>query len=324
MMRLGASLYESTLHGDETLVLPAVDRWKRQTGFYPSIVPLWSPFEHDVPAPRGGQFPSDWLLRGMRKRGVEPAVFAHSATAATWATHGYEAILRGERDEALEAWGHAAAQYGHRLILRWDHEMNGFFPWSWLPQQLYIDVFRHVSDRIRKVAGAHNVKMHFCPILAIAGPDLDVVESYYPGDDWVQRVGFDGFSWYQKWEPLAQRWGPLIDRLERITDAPIIVGEFGRRIDYRERPEWLDSLRAVRGVASVIYFDMNLTHHPYPMHHWRMDAAMRKVFKRLPKRKVRLERSSKPDDVADTELIDGSNADEPVASAAAEEELLEP
>ena len=76
---LGAALYEATLHGDETLVLPAVDRWADVTGFYPALLPLWSPFDLELPAPRGGIFPADWLLQGLRERGVEPAVFAHSA-----------------------------------------------------------------------------------------------------------------------------------------------------------------------------------------------------------------------------------------------------
>ena len=92
---LGVALFEATQHGDETLVLPAVDRWRELTGFYPAILPLWSPFDLELPAPRGGIFPADWLLQGLRERGVEPAVFAHSADEVRWRTHGYEAILRG-------------------------------------------------------------------------------------------------------------------------------------------------------------------------------------------------------------------------------------
>jgi hypothetical protein len=277
-MLLGASIYEATLHGDESLVLPAVDGWRALTGFYPAVLPLWSPFDRDLPAPRGGMFPARWLLRGLRERGIEPAIFAHSAGRLHWPTHGYEAILRGERDEAIERWGQAAAADGHRLILRWDHEMNGMFPWSRRSPEEYVRVFRHVSDRIRRVAGATNVELHFCPALRHRERGLDVIESYYPGDDWCQMVGFDAYSRTRRWTPLADQWAPMLARLERMTDRPVLVGEFGRRVDRGDRDGWLASLAEVHGVLGSIYFDMDLTHFDPPAHHWRMDGPMRAVY----------------------------------------------
>lgn len=282
-MCLGASVYEATLHGDEALVLPAVDRWQALTGFYPAILPLWSPFDLDLPAPRGNGFPADWLLEGLRERGVEPAIYAHSADEPRWRTHGYEAILRGERDEALEQWGQQAAAYGQRLIFRWDHEMNGKFPWSLREPSEYIRVFRHVSERIRRVAGARNVEFFFCPSLRGQDAGLDIIESYFPGDPWCQQVGFDGFSRTEQWEPLAEQWGPTIRRLQRMTDRPIVVGEFGRRVDLPQRDEWLASLRDVRDVSTAIYFDMNLTFFDWPGHHWLMGGPMRQVYASLPR-----------------------------------------
>lgn len=283
MMCLGASIYEATLHGDETLLLPAVDRWRALTGFYPAILPLWSPFDLDLPAPRGNGFPADWLLQGLRERRIEPAIFAHSADEPGWATHGYEAILRGERDEALERWGLQAAAYGHRLVFRWDQEMNGRFPWSLREPAEYIRVFRHVSQRIRHVAGARNVEFFFCPSLRGQDSGLDIIESYYPGDEWCQHVGFDGFSRTEQWTPLAEQWGPTVRRLERMTERPIVVGEFGRRVDLPQRDEWLASLGDVRGVSAAIYFDMNLTFFDWPGHHWLMGGPMRKVYASLPR-----------------------------------------
>ncbi len=283
MICLGASIYEATLHGDESLVLPAVDRWRMLTGFYPAILPLWSPFDLDLPAPRGNDFPADWLLGGLRERGIEPAVFAHSADERRWDTHGYEAILRGDRDRALEKWGEAAAAYGHRLILRWDQEANGSFPWSLRPPAEYIAVFRRVSDRIRRVAGARNVELHFCPSLREGKDGLDTIESYYPGDDWVQHVGFDGYSRTERWIPLAEQWGPLLDRYARMTRRPVLVGEFGRRIDLDQRDQWLATLADVRGVEAAIYFDMDLPFFESPAHHWLMGEPMRDVYASLPR-----------------------------------------
>ena len=282
VMCLGVSIYEATLHGDETQVLPAIDDWRVLTGFYPSILPLWSPFDRDLPAPRGSGFPADWLLRGLRMRGIEPAIFAHSASGANWQAHGYEAVLAGDRDEALEQWGLAAAAYGHRLLLRWDQEMNGGFPWSKRDPDEYVAVFRHVSQRIRDVAGAHNVELGFCPSLRKNVAGLDPIESYYPGDGWCQFVGFDGYSRTETWEPLAEQWGPLLEPLRQMSAQPIVVGEFGRRIDLPQRAAWLASLRDVQDVSAVIYFDMDLTHFKEPAQHWRMNRAMREVYRKEP------------------------------------------
>ncbi len=280
---LGAAVFEATQHGDESLVLPALDDWRKRTGFYPAVLPLWSPFDTDLPAPRGGRFPADWLLAGMRERGVEPAIFAHSADERGWRTHGYEAILRGDRDEAIERWGLAAAAYGHRLVLRWDQEMNGSFPWSERDPAEYIRVFRRVSDRIRRVAGASNVQLHFCPSLRQQRDSLDVMESYYPGDEWCQVVGFDGYSRSERWEPLAEQWGPMLRRLARMTDRPVLVGEFGRRVDLPDRAGWLASLADVEGVDAAVYFDMDLPFFEWPGHHWLMDRPMRAVYADLPR-----------------------------------------
>lgn len=282
-MCLGAAIYEATLHGHEWFVLPAVDRWREETGFYPALLPLWSPFDLDLPAPRGGRFPADWLLAGLRRRGIEPAIFAHSAGAPRWSSHGYEAILAGKRDEALEAWGIAAAAYGRHLVLRWDQEMNGGFPWSDRDPRQYQAVFRHVSRRIREVAGARNVKLYFCPSARRNEKGLDLIESYYPGDDACQVVGFDGYSRQERWLPLAATWDPLIERLRRMSGRPIVVGEFGRRIDLPQRAAWLASLREVQGVAAAVYFDMDLTHFEAPAHHWRMSGPMRAVYRGLPR-----------------------------------------
>ncbi len=275
---LGASIHEATLHGHESLVLPGVDSWRDLTGFFPAILPLWSPFDIDLPAPRGGQFPATWLLDGLWARGIQPAVYARSAGEGRWATHGYEAILRGERDEAIERWGLAAAADGRRLILRWDQEMNGTFPWSLREPAEYVRVFRRVSDRIRRVAGATNVELHFCPALRRRAGGLDEVQSYFPGDDWCQLVGFDAYSRTAEWEPIAEQWGPMLQRLRRMSDRPVLVGEFGRRVDLPARPAWLATLADVRGVGGAVYFDMDLTQHAWPEHRWLMSRPMRAVY----------------------------------------------
>ncbi len=160
-------------------------------------------------------------------------MYAHSAGRAdTWTTHGYEAILAGERDEALEQWGLAAAAYGHRLLFRWDHEMNGSFLWSGRDPDQYTAVFRHVSDRVRNMAGASNVEFFFCPSLRQTRAELDLIESYYPGDEWCQCVGLRRLLPDRALGAAGPSSGARSSTdSKQMTDRPIVVGEFGRRID---------------------------------------------------------------------------------------------
>ena len=82
--------------------------------------------------------------------------------------------------------------------------------------------------------------------------------------------------------PLAEQWGPIIERLGRISRRPILVGEFGRRIDLPDRDGWLRSLRDVQGVDAAVYFDMDLPFFEAPSNHWLMDRPMREVYASLP------------------------------------------
>ena len=82
----------------------------------------------------------------------------------------------------------------------------------------------------------------------------------------------------ERWEPIPEQWGPLLRRLRRMTDRPVVVGEFGRRVDLPDRDRWLTTLADVSDVDATVYFDMDLTQRAWPDHHWLMDRPMRAVY----------------------------------------------
>lgn len=115
-----------------------------------------------------------------------------------------------------------------KIFLRFASEMNG--PWvkySGNPK-LYREKFRLVSQIMKK--RAPNVAMVWCPYTTPRGP----IDSYYPGDEYVDWVGVNMYSvtyFNQDRSQPAAHIHP-IEMLEPIYNKyskrkPIMIGEFG-------------------------------------------------------------------------------------------------
>jgi len=149
-----------------------------------------------------------------------------------------------------------AARVGWMTFLpaAFGHEMNGdWFTWGYVnghngntPQD-FIDAFRYVVDVFRD-AGADNVSW----VWTINASWTDDFSVAFPGEDYVDRMGMNGFNWgdfpkgthqtweadfYRDWrdfEEIFGQWDPYnpngvhnYNRLcELDPDAPIIIGEF--------------------------------------------------------------------------------------------------
>jgi len=255
------------VRNDPATILAQLDAWAADAGRYPSVFPIWSRLHvafHD--APDGAWFPSAGLLGGLAMRSVEPMIYMTSGSRT------YEDILAGTYDGHLESWGIAAARHGRDLIVRWDQEPNGDWParWAGSPPDAYRRVFARVEDRIRHQGGATNVRLFYCPVLK-RREDLSEFERYYPGDS-AQVVGFDAYVRNADPGPLENRWSRARDKLHSLTDAPIVVGEFGMRRGLSGRLDWLEGLKRIDGIDTAVYFDMDL---PTPGHTWSLDADER-------------------------------------------------
>ena len=199
----------------------SIDRYTRLMGRKPVIVSSYkqwdvAPFERRE-------------LRAVWSRGAVPMI--------TWeplSYHGHRypllAIARGRYDRYLRRSADAAAAWGKPILLRFAHEMNGnWYPWGrgvdGNTAHRYKVVWRHVV-RIFRRAGADNVSW-------VWTPNVDQGQwpfrGLYPGDAWVDWVGFDGFNWGYGGRSLS--FGEIFNRsyrvLARISHRPMIVAETG-------------------------------------------------------------------------------------------------
>jgi len=159
-------------------------------------------------------------------------------------------ILAGAYDDRLTSWAQAAAANGLPIEMTFGHEMNGdWFTWGYLngnngnTAQLYIDTFRYVVDLFDQ-EGATNVSW----VWTINASWQDDFSMAFPGVDYVDRMGMNGFNWggdpndptlldYEKWrefEDIFGAWDPNnpngVNNYEMLVqlgpDIPIIIGEF--------------------------------------------------------------------------------------------------
>jgi hypothetical protein len=199
-----------------------IDRYSRQVGHSPVIVSDYS--QWDSPAFDRRQ------LRAVWRSGAVPMI--------TWEPLSYHgrsyplrAIAHGRYDDYLRRSARTAQAWGHPILLRFAHEMNGnWYPWglgvNGNAAHTYKSAWRHVV-RIFRHEGASNVKWVWCPNVNQAGrvPFTDL----YPGDAWVDWVGLDGFNWGYagSYYSFSQIFGHSYQTLAKLSRRPMIIAETG-------------------------------------------------------------------------------------------------
>ena len=98
--------------------------------------------------------------------------------------YSYQSIVNGEWDAYLTSWAQDAKAWGGRVIVRWAHEMNGWwFPWAIgkignTPEN-YRAAWRHVVTTVRGIAP--NVRFMWAPMRPCGTRCVDYA-ALYPGD----------------------------------------------------------------------------------------------------------------------------------------------
>jgi beta-mannanase len=111
--------------------------------------------------------------------------------AAPQPEYSLKTIIDGEHDTYIREWAKGAAAANHPLVIRFGHEMTTkpgtrvWYPWQGRPNE-YIAAFRHVVNIFRE-EGATKTKFLWNPIYFT---DVEDVVPYYPGDAYVDIVGF--------------------------------------------------------------------------------------------------------------------------------------
>jgi hypothetical protein len=233
-----------------------IDRYARLVGRMPVIVSSYKPWNEPPFVPRE--------LQAAWDRGAVPMV---TWEPWSWENHHLhfplEAIARGRYDAYVRRAAKVAAAWGHPLLLRFAHEMNGtWYPWGSGRGGNTPTAFRHAWKhlvRLFRRLGADNVQWVWAPNVNNSGKFP--FRRLYPGDAWVDWVGLDGFNWAIRgdWNSFTSIFADSYDELGRITHRPVIVTETASNQSGGDKAAWVASalereIPQFSAVRAVVWF----------------------------------------------------------------------
>lgn len=156
-------------------------------------------------------------------------------------------IANGAYDTFINSWGNKLkiflsgidGVYGteddRRVFIRMAHEPNGtWYPWSASAGENtpsdYIDMWRRTHDQLSAL-GLDDTHVQW--VWAVNNVDIGdyTAEDYYPGDDYVNWVGMDGFNWgsdynWSSWQSPPQIFENMRQRLNDLApEKPVAIPE---------------------------------------------------------------------------------------------------
>lgn len=238
---------------------------EKETGIKPRIVVFflqWPPPGNNLPV----TFPEE-TLNAIWNGGAIPCL--------TWEPMYYEGgkeitvpygnILEGSYDPYILEFARRVRDWKKPFMIRFAHEMNiDRYHWgternAYGPDSphIYRRMYRYVVDLFR-LAGAGNALWVFCPN-AESVPDISYsshagwnrATNYYPGDDYVDILGMDGYNWGNsrtkeqhgwdsKWQSFEEIFASLYNQLRLLApDKPLFVFETASVSQGGDKTAWI-------------------------------------------------------------------------------------
>jgi Glycosyl hydrolase family 26 len=169
-------------------------------------------------------------------------------------------IAGGRYDSYLRSYADEVKTFGSRVILSFDHEMNGsWYLWGYRHESpaTFVAAWRHIVTIFRE-QGAKNVTWLWT--VNIIGDLKDVTDPapWWPGSSYVDWVGIDGY-YYTPSSLFPSLFGPTIVNVRGLTNDPILIAETGATISAGQPAKIADLFAGVRtfGLLGFILFDQD-------------------------------------------------------------------
>ena len=239
------------------------DDFATQVGAVPAVWSLWSTW-----GASDRLFPDTGFLDHLHAGGTVPMVIwqPQDPLHPDSPKYRYRAITAGHFDAYIRTWARAAKDWGHPLLLRFAHEMDGYwFSWGigWFNNTpaTFIAAWRHIWNIFRGPGGvgATNVKFVWSP--NAAAPKL------YPGAKYVDDIGLSLFNWGspRPWRTMADLYAAKMKGFRKMnTGKPFIVAETGSSTLGGNKVKWIAKgypavYAAYPEIKAIMYFNINAT-----------------------------------------------------------------
>ncbi len=195
-------------------------------------------------------------------------------------------IVQGRYDHYIDGFASRIRDLEYPVIIRFAHEMNlERYHWGGSREEYgpespgrYRDMFRYVAQRFDK-AGAENALFAFCPNAESLpspqgeeGAEWNRAENYYPGDEYVDVLGMDGYNWgkthtleehgwQSRWQSFEEIFEPVYQELRSISRyKPLFVFETAAPQEGGDRDLWVrKAFETARewGLQGIFWFQVD-------------------------------------------------------------------
>jgi glycosyl hydrolase family 26 len=153
-------------------------------------------------------------------------------------------IASGAYDSYLHESAAIAKSWGKNLMIRFAHEMNGtWYPWSGsATASTYVSAWRHIVSLFR-ADGVTNVQWVWSP--NVQEGSKYAISPYFPGDEWIDYVGLDGYNWGSNnggsWQSAQEVFAASYSTVTQMSTKPVIITETSSSEAGGDKAAWIRS-----------------------------------------------------------------------------------
>lgn len=247
-----------------------IDRFIEATGTTPDLFGVFEDWSLGRPLQRD-------IADAVADRGMRLAVTWEPWDSTSGATrqsdYSLASIIAGDHDDYVDAYARSVKRYPHRVVIRFMHEMNGFwYPWSsgaGNTPRAYVRAWRHVHHRFARLE-VTNVRWMWAPNAVY--PGAGSLARLYPGDRYVDQVGVSNYNWGDRthdgvrtrWTSFRALFLPTIKELQELSNKPVWISEVGSLNSGGSKAAWITQMfEQIRssGISGVMWFNIHDTGH---------------------------------------------------------------
>lgn len=196
-----------------------------------------------------------------------------------------ESIAEGKYDRYLRSYADAVKAFGAKVIVSFDHEMNGgWYSWGYRHESpaAFVSAWRHIVTIFREQGAMNVIWLWTVNIINTWNNRIPDPAPWWPGSSYVNWVGLDGYYYTPSWT-FTSLFGPTIADVRELTNDPILIAETGAASTANQPAKITDLFNGVRefGLLGFLWFDMD---GQTSMQDWRITSpAAKAVFSRYAK-----------------------------------------
>jgi len=163
----------------------------------------------------------------------------------------YNEVTSGEYDQYINSFASVVKGLGYNIRINMAPEMNSDWePWSigqnGNTKENHKDFWRYVVAKFRD-NGATNISWIWGPNVHYVGELISRYSEMYPGDDYVDYVGLDGYNWgtsqsWSEWQTFREVFENSYNDLAAMTSKNILIMETASAEVGGNKADWITGM----------------------------------------------------------------------------------